>query len=118
MHQADIDAYWNAQFADATGDQRRRLERMREVTPVSHEFPAHGQLITTRAGGLWVQQYPRPRSPDATAWWIFGPDGAMTATVTVPTSFRITDVGADAVLGIERDSLDVEHVRLYGIERP
>lgn len=118
VHPEDVNAYWSQRMADATGNDLRRLERMREVTPVSDQFPAYGWLESASDGGLWVQQYPRPRAPDATAWWAFKPDGTMMATVTVPSSLRITDVGTDAVLGIERDSLDVEHVRLYGIDRP
>ena len=53
-----------------------------------------------------------------------GPDGessrssAGASTVTMPARFRPMDIGREFVLGLWRDADDVEHVRLYRLDRP
>ena len=37
--------------------------------------------------------------------------------MTVPEGFRLFEVGDDYVLGVGRDQLDIEHVRMYGLTR-
>jgi len=113
----DVDALWSKRLEGRTGDDRRRTERMREVTPVAEEFPATFLLQVATDGRLWVQSYPRPRSRDSVTWWVFDEEGRMLAVAAIPMTFMITDIGDDVVLGVERDSLDIEHVRLYGITR-
>jgi hypothetical protein len=48
---------------------------------------------------------------------VFDPDGSMIARLSMPGGFLPTQIGDDFVLGITRDELDVEHVRLYGLHR-
>ncbi|MEX0890808.1 MAG: hypothetical protein WEB88_01470 [Gemmatimonadota bacterium] len=36
----------------------------------------------------------------------------------MPEALEVTEIGTDYVLGIHRDKLDVERVRLYPIQRP
>jgi hypothetical protein len=38
--------------------------------------------------------------------------------VTVAEQFKVLQIGADWVLGVGRDELDVEYVMLYGLEKP
>lgn len=71
-------------------------------------------LIVTDVGGVWV----RPFALDGSAsseWPRFGPDGRYEGTVTVPSSFRPTDVRGDVVLGVHRDRQDVESVRVFRV---
>jgi hypothetical protein len=42
-------------------------------------------------------------------------EGRLVARVRMPESFRPLHIGEDFVLGVERDDLDVEHVRMYRI---
>lgn len=41
--------------------------------------------------------------------------GVLSVLVSVPAGLEITDIGRDYILGIVRDDLDVEQVRLYRI---
>ena len=50
-------------------------------------------------------------------YWILGPNGAMTGHLEGPPGFRIYEAGRDYVLGVYRDTDDVEHVRLYTLIR-
>jgi hypothetical protein len=44
-------------------------------------------------------------------------DGEWLGTVSLPQRFEILDIGYDRILGIERDSHDVEAVSVYRIDR-
>ena len=64
--------------------------------------------------------------PDEARWTIpaptglhdvFRPDGVYLGTVKLPHDLRIAEIGPDYVLGMARDDLDVEYVRMYGLDR-
>jgi len=44
-------------------------------------------------------------------------EGGILGPVELPEGFRPTDIGEDYVLGIIRDDLDVEQVRMYPLHR-
>ena len=44
---------------------------------------------------------------------MFAEDGQLVARAETPETLRVTSIGRDHVVGIELDSLDVEHVRVY-----
>lgn len=113
---ADVDAYWTRALAGLTGTARQRVEQMREATPVSDRFPAYAALQVADQGRLWVQAYRRPRASEVDTWWVFGVDGELMATAAIPSTLHVTDIDGQLVLGIERDSLDVEHVRIYQLQ--
>ena len=65
---------------------------------------------------MWVADYqPDPMAP--ATWNVFGTAGSWLAIVDVPAGLRVTDIGEDWLLGLARDSLDVEHVHLYTLRR-
>jgi hypothetical protein len=43
--------------------------------------------------------------------------GRILARVQMPSKFRVQEIGEDYVLGVWRDDLDVESVRVYGLRR-
>ena len=48
---------------------------------------------------------------------MFDPEGRLLGSVQMPERFRPTHIGADFVLGVARDEMDVERVRLYTLEK-
>ena len=60
---------------------------------------------------------------------MYAPDGSWLGSVAVPPglgrerrlglAFRRTwEIGDDYIIGVWRDELDVEHVRLYDLQKP
>lgn len=74
--------------------------------------PAYGRLLVDSEGNLWVADYSQERGADGT-WSVFDPEGRFLGSVETPTGGRVLQIGSDFVLGIWRDELDVEYVRLY-----
>jgi hypothetical protein len=85
--------------------------------PVRSTMPAFASLLVDAAGDLWVQEYPAPAA-EGTEWTVFDPEGRMLGNVSMPGRFRPTQIGTDFVFGVGKDELDVEHVRMYRLEKP
>lgn len=88
-------------------------------------------------GFLWVRRGPSPSEGDegvtseftdyfGKQWAIprpsglhdvFRPDGVYLGTVQLPHDLDVEEIGEDYVLGKTTDDLDVEYVRVYGLDR-
>lgn len=95
-------------------------------------FPVHhapfDRFLVDRLGYLWVR-HPHPRfnpaavfqsgapSPFPMEWDVFDPEGRWITTITLPGSFPVDEIGEDYILGVWKDELDVEYVRMYSLDR-
>jgi len=84
--------------------------------PLPDRLPAYEQLLLDRAGNLWVAEY--LVLEETPTWQVFAPDGRWLGTVATPADGRIMDIGEDYVLGVWRDEMGVETVRMYGLVKP
>lgn len=121
---ADVDAYFDARETDLHGlpsDQaasfRALRAKQREELPRRETFPAFSDARTDAEGNLWVEQYARP-GDEQPRWDVFDPQGRWLGTVDTPPGLKIHDIGADWILGVQKDELDVEHVRMYPLRKP
>jgi 6-bladed beta-propeller len=83
-------------------------------------FPAHKAwfhaLLLDPAGNAWVERNAAPGP--AVPWDVFDPEGRFLGTVQVPAGLRLTQVGADFVVGVAKDEMQVPQVRVHRIVRP
>jgi hypothetical protein len=73
-------------------------------------------LVVDRTGHVWLGEY-AGRSVDPTRWLIVDLEGRIVARVSIPERFWLMDIGEDYVLGVERDSLDLQWVQMYPLSR-
>jgi len=85
--------------------------------PLPDVFPPHGGLMADNLGYLWVEEFQRPGFENR-AWTIFDPRGELTGRVSLPENFNPMEIGADYILGVGWDEMNVEHVRMYSVVRP
>lgn len=76
-----------------------------------------GRALATSTAYLWVAGDPHPGA-EGTTWRVYDLEGRRLAAVTTPPRFVVHDVGPAWVLGVWTDDLDVQHVRLYGLDGP
>lgn len=77
---------------------------------------APAQMVwVTDAGHLWVSSW--TSSDAAVEWTVHDLTGSPVARLETPARFEVHDVGQDWLLGVGRDSLDVQYVRLYELDR-
>jgi len=98
--------------------ERQRMVEDRYADVAYPEYlPAIHRVIPDLPRTLWVQHYPAPT--DSTLLWsVFDGAGALIGEAHLPTSFHMTDVQDDLVLGVWTDVLEVQSVRTYRVVYP
>jgi hypothetical protein len=61
-----------------------------------------------------VKDYPIP-GETSSRWTVFGRDGLFLGTVDLPPRLQVFEIDATSILGLWRDDLDVEYVRVYSL---
>jgi hypothetical protein len=95
---------------------RAQLAKRNPDVPHRPTLPAFESLLLDADGYLWVE-HPRVTDVDPGRWDVFDSEGEWVTTVATPAGFRVLQIGRDFMLGTSRDTLDVEHVQLYGLSR-
>jgi hypothetical protein len=65
---------------------------------------------------LWVKEVTQPGDPHP-LWSVFSADGEFQGVVEMPPGLEVLDIGADYVLGLYRDELDIEYVQEFRLHR-
>jgi hypothetical protein len=114
----DIENMKRTWLANARDDNmRRRISLDLAELPIPPTMPAHGDLHADADGNLWVQEY-RAQGEDHTRWMVFDREGRLLGPVQGPARFTTYSIGADFVIGVRTDELDVERVERYRITKP
>ena len=114
VEDADIDRYREARVAAIDDENRRREERAYlAAVPYDRRFPVYDRILPTADGGVWLRAFRRPGETGPRQWMVIDAEGRLLGAVAAPERLWIFEVGTDYVLGLERDDLDLEHVRLY-----
>lgn len=118
------------QAVQQANDERMRLAiRMAELSggtvaepdPVDFvhrdTYPAFDRLLADSDGNLWVRAYPAPEA-ESHGWSVFDPDGRWLGDVQLPGGLEVYEIGHDHLLARWQDEFDVDHVRMYRVEKP
>ena len=117
LSQADLDRFIEAELAGRAESERQMLLRHYESLTAPESRPAYGRLLVDAEGHLWVSEWTSYRTQPI-RWDVFARNGAYLGEVEVPERFRLFQVGHDRLVGVWRDELDVEQVRVHRIEKP
>jgi hypothetical protein len=90
-------------------DARRRRLALYQAVPYHDRLPAFSALKVDAEANLWVANYARP-GQDRSRWTIFNEDGEVLGSIATPPRFTLQQIGSDHLVGVARDSLDVERV--------
>ena len=119
------------------GNERSELDPTDDRWAALDSVSINEGFLLDKLGYLWVRRGPSPSegddgmlreftAPDGEQWEtrvssglhdVFRPDGAYLGTVKLPHDLNITEIGADYILGIVRDEVDIQYVWMYGLER-
>jgi len=83
------------------------------IDSVRAEDPGFDGLLEARiddGGSLWVRQGDR--------WLVHSADHESAGVVSLPAGLRLLQAGPDFVLGVEKDTVDQDVLRLFPLERP
>ncbi len=110
-----VSEYIRRQIARRTGRvDARALEKLYREIEYPSAFPPYATLMVDGLDNLWIEGYPIP-GEDLREWSIHSKAGAGIAVLWVPSNLQLLEAGRDYVLGVWRDELDVEYVRVYSL---
>jgi len=87
-------------------------------------------ILADDRGNLWVQGIEKPidpinpdewlsiMPPGAETWTVFDPEGRWLGSVAMPAGLAVSEVGEDYVLGVWKDSLDVDYAHVHALRKP
>ncbi|MYH52310.1 MAG: hypothetical protein F4139_05090 [Gemmatimonadetes bacterium] len=105
-------AAWEAVSARRVGSP----EHIREHLPAPDSTPNIDHLVVDHPGMVWVGSYQHDRSATR-LYHVYDTEGRFLARVTMPAGVEALEIGADYVLGITRDELEVERIVLHTLTR-
>jgi len=102
--------------AEGDASLRRQQEQMLEQAPYPRHMPPFTDLEADADGNLWIRASSAPADDEA-RWTVFSPDGRARGVVAAPAGLTIREIGRDWVLGTALDDDQVEHVRVYTLQK-
>jgi hypothetical protein len=112
---SDVSAHRARELASA--QDRTWMEQLLGEMDYPQEMPVYANVVADAGENLWVRRYD-PEPETAAEWWVFTPEGRLLGTVETPAGLRVREIGADHVLGIWLDDLNVQYVRRYALLKP
>ncbi len=104
-------------------------EWVRTTSPPDN-VPVFSDFAVDEKGFVWVRPYDPERDAVALGgspgdgrtgpggeWRVFSPEGEEVGRVEVPDGLLLHQISSDAVVGVYRDELGVEFVRVYSLKR-
>jgi hypothetical protein len=80
-------------------------------------LPTYDGILPTTDGGAWARIFTFP-TDSAPRWDVFDASGVFHGSIRTPPHFRPFEVGPDYLLGVGRDSVDVERVQVFTLRKP
>jgi hypothetical protein len=96
---------------------RPAMERLLSELPFPATLPPYERAVLDEEENLWIADYRVTRSRSAT-WKVFSARGDFMGSVAAPPQLEIVQIGRDFVLGQWIDEWDVEHIRMYRLNKP
>jgi len=112
----DLERAREERLASVPAERRTMMRAQLDAMDVPETRPAYSRLLVDSEGALWVGDY-APYPEDPVLWRVFDAGGRLVTALQVPDRLRLFDVGADWILGVWRDDLDVERIRLYRLRK-
>jgi len=118
VRDADLEAYILAEVAGVADENEARSRRQDlEQMPRVENKPAHGAIYADGAGYLFVEDFREPGN-EVPVVNVFDPEGKLVGRFDLPVGIQVLGIGADYLLSLYRDEMEIEYLRLYDLIRP
>lgn len=80
--------------------------------------PAYADVMVDPAGAIWLERHrARHELESPQSWLVLDAYGTWLGQLAMPPRFSLHEIQEDALLGVWRDALDVEHPQILGLRR-
>lgn len=113
---ADLEAFIAGEVQKAPRARGTFERAYRMDLPLPAVIPSFDQLIVDDTGWLWARVYQyEPNAPND--WLVFDPAGEGRGRVRLPRALEVHQIGRRFVLGVWKDSMNVEYIHRYELDR-
>lgn len=101
-------------YTRAIADPEQRREYLSGLDQPSRPevLPAYDQIVVSGDGNVWARVY-WPDLLAAATWDVFAPSREWLGQVRTPEGFWVSAIAGGKLVGVWRDTLGVEYVRVY-----
>jgi hypothetical protein len=92
------------------------LKAVLKGAPEPEFLPLVDQVFFDLEQNLWLRRFCAGESPEA-VWEIHSREGQFLALIRMPSNLELLEIGRDYLLGVQKDSLDIETVVKFGLVR-
>jgi len=112
-------------FAERLSERASSPEERQMVGVVMASLPfpqrkaAYNGMTVDGDGNIWLRtgrHFP-PEAPSP-EWTVISNEGVLLGTLSLPPALEPLQIGSDFILGVWKDELGVEYIRLYGLDKP
>ncbi len=114
---ADRQAELERRLANAPEPARPGIRTLLREHPGPDTLPAFTTVTDDALGDTWIRTFRSPADTGPDRWIVLRPDGGARGTVALPPGIEVFEIGEAWILGRWTDDLDVEHVRVWRLER-
>ena len=110
---------WIEDRLTGIGDPKTRRSRrsLLETLELPTTVPQFRSLAIQEGGRIWVEEFRIPAEANGpSTWQVYDSAGAHLGEAVLPAGFRPFSITRDEVMGLWRDELDVEFIRVYELE--
>ncbi len=117
LAQEDVQEYHEWRLSRLTSEaSRRQVVPMMRGMSYPEVLPPSRQLLVDAQGDIWAEHFALPTHPRS-LWSVFDATGQFLGELDLPIGFVVRDIGDDFLLGTWTDSLGVEFVRMYDLNK-
>lgn len=109
---SDVDRYVGQDLEHYAGAERSHRASQLAQVPTPSEFPSYDAVLADSEGNVWIRSYLRPED-SRQLWVVLAPQGEALGVVETPRRLQLEFVTPDQIVGVWRDDLGVESVRIH-----
>lgn len=113
----DLNAVLEARLENTPRERQAGVRASLLEHPGSDTLPALEEVGRDARGLIWAKLFRTPAESGPERWLVFEEDGSLVGLVGLPEGSQVFEIGEDYVLGTWSDELDIEHVRLWPLDR-
>jgi hypothetical protein len=116
-----LDELMGALAGDLREEDREIWRDMTGTIPTAEQLPAFESLLVGPNGDVWIGAFVSgiadrlERPQPAQEWLIVDPASGSATRLTTPEGLRVVQVGESFILGVHRDDVGVETVRMHRV---
>jgi hypothetical protein len=98
-------------------EEKPEVRRIIDRRGAADSLPSVDGIAIARDGGVWLRKYQFVGENQPWQWLVVRADGTPVRWVTLPTTFTPYEFNGEHLLGVARDSFDVQYIARYRLIR-